>query len=276
MASPDLETLETEEGGNTISPSSSTQVQSLQYIHHTFTYNNYPIEAIETLRSLFNHIAYDYVFQEEIGDSGTPHLQGVVSLKNKRRWTEFGLPKDIHWEKVKHVPLCYEYCSRASKRFGNAWSLKYPIPPKFKLLQECQFFDWQKDIINIIKTEPDDRTIYWLWSGKGNIGKSTFCKYLAFTYDAILCGKGQYSDIMNILFKANMDKTKLVLFDLPRNNGNKISYSAIESIKNGMIVNTKYETGFKMFNPPHIIVFSNAYPDLAGLSDDRWVVRCLD
>jgi len=276
MADPDLEILETEEGGNTINPSSSPKKQSLQHLHHTFTWNNYPIEAIEILIALFNHIGYDYVFQEEKGESGTPHLQGVVSLKKRMRWTEFGLPKDIHWECVKHVPLCYEYCSRASKRFGKCWSLKYPIPLKLKILDEANFNDWEKDVVNFIKTEPDDRTIYWLWSAKGGIGKSTFCKYLAYTFNAILCGKGQYSDIINIMFKANMDKTNLVVFDLPRNNGNKISYSALEAIKNGLIVNTKYETGSKLFNSPHIIVFSNMAPETDSMSLDRWVIKCLD
>lgn len=276
MAEPNLEILETGEGGNTITPSPSPAKQSLQHIHHTFTWNNYPIEAIETLKALFNFIAYDYIFQEEKGESGTPHLQGVVSLKKRMRWSEFGLPKDIHWEKVKHVPLCYEYCSRASKRHGNCWSLKYPIPLKLKLLDEANFYEWETNIVNYIKTEPDDRTICWLWSEKGDIGKSTFCKYLAYTFNAILCGKGQYSDIMNIMFKANMDKTKLVVFDLPRNNGNKISYSALESIKNGLIVNTKYETGSKLFNSPHIIVFANMPPEMEKMSMDRWKIICLD
>jgi len=276
MSPPDLEILATEEGGNTISPSSSSPPQPLQYIHHTFTWNNYPIEAIEILRALFNHIAYDYVFQEEKGESGTPHLQGVVSLKKRMRWTEFGLPKDIHWEKVKHVPLCYEYCSRAEKRFGLCWSLKYPIPKKLKILCPCNFRPWQIDTINFINTEPNDRTLLWIWSECGGIGKSTFCKYLVYTYNAILCGKGAYSDIMNIMFNADMDKTNLVVFDLPRNNGNKISYSALEAIKNGLIVNTKYETGYKLFNSPHIIVFANKQPDVDGMSNDRWSVIKLD
>lgn len=276
MTDSDLEILETEEGGNTILPSSSSKIQSCQHLHHTFTWNNYPIEAIETLLALFNHISYDYVFQEEKGESGTPHLQGVVSLKKRMRWSEFGLPKDIHWEKVKHLPLCYEYCSRASKRFGNCWSLKYPIPLKLKILHESDFYQWQIDTIDYIKTEPDDRTIWWLWSAKGGIGKSSFCKYLVYTFNAILCGKGQYSDIINIMFKANMDKTNVVVFDLPRNNGNKISYSALEAIKNGLIVNTKYETGSKLFNSPHIIVFSNMAPCVDAMSGDRWVIKCLD
>jgi len=276
MPLPDLEILETEGGGNTETPPSSSNGQPLQYIHHFFTWNNYKSQDIETLKSLFSHIAYDYVFQEEMGESGTPHLQGVVSLKHRKRWTEFDLPKVIHWEKVAHVPNSYEYCSRPTKRVGGCWSLKYPIPMKLKILQESQFHEWQKIVIELIKTEPDDRTVWWLWSSKGGVGKSTFCKYLAYVYDAVLCGKGQYSDIMNIMFKANMNKTNVVVFDLPRNNGNKISYSALEAIKNGLIVNTKYETGSKLFNSPHIIVFSNMPPVTDSMSLDRWVIRCLD
>lgn len=277
MPEPDLEILETEEGGNTINPSSSLNKQSLQHLHHTFTWNNYPIETIEILKALFNHIAYDYVFQEEKGESGTPHLQGVVSLKKRMRWSEFGLPKDIHWEKVKHVPLCYEYCSRADKRYGNCWSLKYPVPQKLDILHETDFYTWQKELVEFTKTKPDDRTICWLWSAKGGVGKSKICKYLVYHFNAVLCGKGQYSDIMNIMFKANMSKTNIVVFDLPRNNGNKISYSALESIKDGLIVNTKYETGCKIINSPHIIVFSNKAPAVGEvMSLDKWKVICLD
>jgi len=82
---------------------------------------------------------------------------------------------------------------------------------------------------------------------------------------------------MNIMFKANMDKTNIVVFDLPRNNGNKISYSALESIKDGLIVNTKYETGCKIINAPHIIVFSNKPPEEGEcMSIDKWRIVNLD
>jgi len=272
----DLEILETEERGNTINLSSSPPKQPLQYIHHFFTWNNYYPQDIETLLSLFHHIAYDFVFQEEIGDSGTPHLQGTVSLKSRKRWTEFELPKVIHWEKVAHVPDSYQYCSDPDKRFGGCWSLRYPIPDKLDILHYTQLKSWQLDVMEYLTSRPDDRTIWWLWSASGGIGKSSFCKYLVHTLHAVVCGKGKYSDIMNIMFKANMVRTNVVVFDLPRNNGNKISYSALESIKNGLIVNTKYETGSKLFNSPHIIVFSNMPPVTDAMSTDRWVVRCLD
>lgn len=273
----DLEILEMEKEGVILTPSSSTPLQPLQHLHHTFTWNNYPMEAIEILINLFKNIAYDYCFQQEKGNEcGTPHLQGVVSLKKRMRWTEFGLPRCIHWERVAVLPLCYAYCSDPKKRHGNCWSLLYKIQPNLKILHPENFKPWQSEVIEHIGTEPDDRTIWWLWSLDGGIGKSTFCKYLAHAYNAVICGKGAYSDIMNIMFKANMSVSNLVVFDLPRNNGNKISYSALEAIKNGLIVNTKYETGSKIFNPPHIIVFSNMMPDVSAMSMDRWVIKNLD
>lgn len=273
---PALETLETGEGGNTTTPSPSKPPQPLQHLHHTFTWNNYEENDIETIINLFKFISYDYVFQEEKGElCGTPHLQGVVSLKKRARWSEFGLPRCIHWEKVAHVSKCYAYCSDPNKRYGRCWSLKWIIPKKLKLIHSSDFYEWQRNIMNYLKEEPDDRTINWVWSRGGSVGKSSFCKYLAHHHNAIICGRGAYSDILNIIFNSNMDQSNIVVFDLPRNNGNKISYSALESIKNGLVVNTKYETGYKLFNPPHIIVFSNDEPEYEAMSSDRFrVINC--
>ena len=83
---------------------------------------------------------------------------------------------------------------------------------------------------------------------------------------------GKLADIINIIFNLNMDNVKAIMIDIPRNHKNHVSYSAIECILNGMITNTKFETGVKVFNPPHLVVFSNFYPEKGEdiLSDDRW------
>ena len=74
-----------------------------------------------------------------------------------------------------------------------------------------------------------------------------------------------------------MEKAKCIFWDLPRSTRGSISYSTLESVKNGLVCNTKYETGVKAFNPPHIIVFANFPPEkVEELSADRWKITCLD
>lgn len=267
-------------GDNEVSDSeigtgNSKSVPIHQLKHWCFTWNNYHIDTekrnvrrhnIAMLERCLGELCYMYCFQEEEGEiNHTPHLQGVISLHKRARWSEFGLPKDIHWEKCKHVPAAYEYCSKEYTRTGEIFVKNFALPPKIP----CIWKDWQFDIDQICQTIPDDRKVYWYWSSEGKTGKSTMVKYLMLKYKAALIVSGKYSDICNLLFKTD---TKIVCFDLPRNNGNQISYSAIESIKNGMISNTKYETGFKVFDPPHVFIFANAPPDLKMLSADRWVV----
>lgn len=242
-----------------------------QRIHWFFTFNNYDGEDIAILLKVFNEICYMYAFQEETGKSGTPHLQGVISLKRAARWTEFGLQKAIHWEKPNNVKDCYRYCTKKDTRTGSVYLLKFEIPYSYKI---TSFYEWQLELLNIVSKKPNDRTVNWYWSEEGGIGKSCFVKHLLMNNNAILCTKGKYNDICNLVFNAKLNESKnIVLFDLPRNNGNLISYDAVESIKNGMISNMKYETGFVIFPPPHVIIFANSAPDRDKLSHDRWNVR---
>lgn len=258
-------------GGNTQTPPVKKQIPAR--IHHFFTWNNYNSSNIKLLIDKLNLFSYKYCFQEETGESGTKHLQGICSLHKKMRDTEFGLPKEIHWEKPRKVEEAYLYCCKEETRTGEIYTKNYNLPYKFKINNPK---DWHRQVWELIKDEPDYRKIYWFWSDKGNMGKSVMAKDLVMNHGAVFCCKGKYSDIVNIIFNTKMDDKKIVVFDLPRNNGNKISYDAIESIKNGLICNTKYETGYKAFGDVHVIVFANSEPDYEKLSNDRWNVINID
>ncbi|AXQ66426.1 MAG: putative viral replication protein [Cressdnaviricota sp.] len=249
------------------SSSTCKKMQSTQLIHHFFTFNNYDRDDIIILEKVFRELCYMYVFQEETGKNGTKHLQGIISLKKRMRWGEFNLMKAIHWEKPINVKDCYLYCCKEETRTGDVFAYNYEIPYRFRLKE---LYSWQHDIIRLISKPADDRSVNWYWSERGNVGKSSFVKHLVMNFNAILLTKGKYNDICNLIFKANMTCKNIVIFDLPRNNGNSISYDAIESIKNGMITNMKYETGFVCFPPPHVLVFANDMPEMDKLSLDRW------
>ena len=241
--------------GNTNS-SNSTHNQCKNWF---FTWNNYPSDFNKILEPRFKEICTEYIFQQEIGNNGTKHIQGCLILKKKMRWTEFKLSKEIHWEKTKDIEKSKEYCSKTETKDPDGNTYTYPVIKKLKLIENL--YPWQEKIINIIKEEPDDRTIYWLWENTGGIGKSQFTKYLAYHYNALFITGGKFSDLINLVYNTDMNKCNVLIFDLPRSHRNKISYDTLECVKNGMICNTKFETGVAFFNPPHVIVFSNYPPE---------------
>ncbi len=255
--------------GNTIEQSSKKK-QPVRLINWFFTFNNYDEQNIKELIYRFNLICEKFIFQEEVGKCGTKHLQGNILLKKAMRWTEFKLSKNIHWEATRNVDDAFDYCMKAETRSGRQWILEPYYIETVSILKK-----WQFEIWNLIKVKPDGRKIRWYYDYKGGVGKSAFCKYMVIRNLAYVIQGGKLSDIMNIIFNSNMNENKMIIVDVPRNNGNKISYNAIECILNGMITNTKYETGFKVFNPPHVIVFANEKPEIEKLSKDRWLIKKL-
>lgn len=240
--------------------------------NHFFTYNNYNDEIVPTLIEQLKKFAYKGKVQSEIGENGTKHLQGMIWCKEKHRDTEFRLPKQINWRTLKDVDNKRDYCGKDETHDGNhrySWGFPKPI----KIIETLR--PWQQEIEELYHTEPDNRKIHWFWEPKGGIGKSLFVKYMYVKYGCLFCDGGKKADLINLVFNNDMDECKCVIWDLPRTNKGSISYSTLESIKNGLVCNTKYETGVKAFNPPHIFVFSNFPPEESELSEDRWVIKQL-
>lgn len=245
-----------------------------------FTFNNYKSEDIPKLETKFKEICTKYVFQEEIGKEGTPHLQGAIWLKYKMRYTEFNLTKKIHWEKIRNEEAALEYCQKSETSLPNSSPYKYGFPPPKPAIRTITVLrPWQQNIEQILFGEPDGRSVHWFYEGIGGIGKSAFCKYMMVKHSqkVLVIQGGKLADIINIIFNNDMDNCRMIIIDIPRINRNKVSYAAIECMLNGAITNTKYETGVKLFNPVHIIIFSNYPPeDREALSADRWKVTNLE
>ncbi|AET73220.1 replication associated protein [Phaeocystis globosa virus 12T] len=257
------------EGGNTITPSLSNKTQISPCKRWCFTLNNYTNEQYSSIVLLFNSKATTYVIGDEVGEQGTPHLQGYVEFRDKLRPLNLFEFKGIHWEKAKgNKDANIAYCSKEKVKSSKG------IPKPIKTLDTL--YPWQAAIEKIALGEPDDRKIYWYWDDDGNIGKSAFIKYMIIKHKILFCSGGKHADIMTLVFNQDMDETSCVMFDIPRANKGHISYASLESIKNGMVCNTKYETGVKVFNPPNLFVFANFPPeDETQLSADRWVITKL-
>lgn len=236
-----------------------------------FTLDNANISMVAQICNIFGNL--EYVFQLEKADSGMIHFQGVVRYKNPVEcWPNL----KAHWERCRNWRKAIIYCSKVETRIDGPWTnlknLKFRKTIKDPL-RGVKPYVWQKEILEIIKNEPDNRKIFWYYESEGNSGKSTLCKHIVMNYNACLLGgncKDNFCAIKIFIEKKDMD---IVVFDIPRSQFNSISYKTIECVKNGMVFNSKYESGQLIFNSPHVIVMCNFPPDLSKLSRDRWVIK---
>lgn len=246
---------------------------------YDFVYNNWKPEEVAPIKLKLTELCTRWVFGYEIGDSGTPHLQGFLELKTKDRITGIqSNPELAHFSfrECRNEAALIAYCNgtgEVKKRTSDVIE-SHGFPTPVRIITQLR--PWQQQVVDIILTEPNGRTIHWFADEVGNTGKSALCKYLYVRHGVLVIQGGKLADIMNIIFNTNMDNVKALVIDVPRTNRNRVSYASIECILNGMITNTKYETGTKVFNAPHVLVMSNFYPDEDELSEDRWNIITID
>lgn len=271
--------------GNTIHSAQLEKVkksQGNQLKRWFFTYNNYNKQDIKILETCLQLICEEYIFQEEMGEQGTPHLQGVIFLKKKMRWTEFGLPTSIHWEPVKNPIKAKAYCEKEDTRNGDVFKWKSPELIQDELVRNVELeivdalYPWQQSIYDMCKLKPNKRSIIWIYDPDGNNGKTELCKFLTIKVDAISATSGSAKDIACILANCvkngkNLNGLTTFIFHYSRTSEH-ISYKAIESVKDGYITSTKYESGTLVFNNPHTLIFSNELPEIDKLTKDRWII----
>nr|QUS52591.1 replication protein [Mute swan feces associated circular virus 3] len=255
--------------GNTRT-SAMKRVQSRKWC---FTLNNWNPKEKTTLLQTFTKKAKYYVIGEEVGEKGTPHLQGYVEFKNPVALTTMKrINTRMHLEKGKGSrEENLEYCSKDGKAITNI-----PLSREKQILKKkygnVTWRPWQVKVIEISKTEPNDRTIHWIVDIDGNSGKSFLAQYLCLT-DKVIIADGKKADIFNQL-KTWMDdheyeSPRIILCDVPRYNIGFVNYGLLEQLKNGFVYSGKYEGGVCHFESPHVFVFANSYPDEDNWTKDR-------
>ncbi|WAK45808.1 replication associated protein [Miresoil virus 141] len=269
MKSDEIEPSRVEKNGNTNHSSQPTQK-----LRHCFTWNNYQKDDIRVLESKFKGLCTKFIFQEEIGEQGTPHIQGAIWLKKKMRFTQFKLPKQINWSFMRNEEASWNYCQKEDTKITDGICIKWEWLNSIVVI-DC-FKKWQSQILEIIEQPVNKRTVHWFWEPIGGVGKSDLCKYLVVKKDACFISSGKKGDIAYSLAKRleSGKEINIVICDLPRESCGHLSYGCFEDIKNGLIFSSKYESDVLVFNSPHLIILANWEPDFEQMSEDRWnIVR---
>lgn len=270
-----VSSISSREEGNTIPSSLQSSKQISPAIRWCFTLNNYTESEVSSIVPVLSDSCRVAFFAKEVGESGTPHLQGYLEFKKKSR--PLSVFKSVcdrfHWEKAKgSKDDNLKYCTKSSDLFFFVG-----LPKPIRTIKPEQFYNYQKEIYDLIQTEPDDRTIHWYWEDEGHTGKSSFTKYLVIHHKAIvLSGKASdcFNGVLDLVKKGEIPE--IIIFDIPRVCSQYVSYQAIEKVKDGCFFSGKYEGGMCVFNPPHIVCFANVPPEIMYLSADRWNINKID
>lgn len=127
--------------------------------------------------------------------------------------------------------------------------------------------DWQQSVVDAVHEQPDPRSILFVVDERGDQGKSFLADYLQERHQNVLVLEpGKLADLAYVYEPG----TEILIVDVPRSRTKYLDYSFLESIKNGRLFCTKYESRMIRFRPPHVIVFMNEHPDPNALSADRY------
>lgn len=248
-----------------------------------FTLNNYSEQEYEDLKEWAQ--GHKYIIGKEVGKEGTSHLQGYIYTKNPIRLsTLLKINKRIHWEKAKgNIQQNLDYCSKDGEYETNfkpkTKELDFEEELNKRLIEEYYsdviWRPWQQEMIDLIESKPDSRTINWIIDEVGNSGKSFLTKYLALKHTVIIAD-GKKDNVFNQvrrMLKEEKKEFRIVILDIPRSSEGYINYGVLEQLKNGLVYSGKYEGGLCIFDNVHVIVFANFEPLLSQFSEDRWNIK---
>lgn len=254
-----------------------------------------PLPDNKELRIFFEEQCTEYVFQKERGlVSGRLHWQCAMKLRVRRRKTTILNSIKVKGFKPHQWQLEPMY---GSWEEASAYCLKDDTRVEGELIytnmlaysgQDVAFLDrkeahypWQKELFNIVFNDdvllfkkPHDRKILWFADFGGNTGKSKFTKWICLRNSrAVKVPFGSASQLRSSII--SMGPKRMYMLDIPRTIGQdddmKAIYSLLEDLKNGFVVSSMYgKNAVLLMDPPHVVVFSNQFPEIKRMSSDRW------
>nr|WAE42982.1 MAG: replication associated protein [Cressdnaviricota sp.] len=241
--------------------------------------------ATEAIKVFFRESSKKWCFQKEVSQMGREHYQCRVSLKIKKRPTEFadmvraaGFPKN-------HVTITSNenkrnnfYVIKNDNTFlEGPWKDTDIVPLDMEAFWDMAgttLRPWQQFITT---PRQEHRFINVVVDPVGGAGKSYLTKY------AIIHRLGIYipplKDFKEVVqFAINMveaypDCTKIFMIDIPRaikGDDLKLFWAGVEQIKVGILCETRYRGRMVPIPSPSVWVFCNTMPDTAALSSDKW------
>ncbi len=242
-----------------------------------FTLNNYTEEEVSAIVLQFKEYCDIAFFSYEVGDSGTPHLQGYVEFIVQRRpRAVIDCTNRIHWgdEKGRACRGNREQNLRYVTK-DSALVFSWGLPKPLKLIGYDDMYVYQRGVLELVLEEPNDRSVIWVY-GEKCIGKTQMLRYLCAKHNAYILPvseKHALAQVYIIEEKFSGQKDPIYCINLTADQSRfqkHMLFSIIEAVKDG-VFSANFGTdanGMCLFNPRHMIVFANEKPDFTKTEID--------
>lgn len=225
-----------------------------------------------------------YIFQLERGEkAGRLHFQCNLrlkepmaqsklreALKSKLRG-EFYAAGCMNIRATHNTKKADFYCMKDKTRVEG--TSPYLFPPNVYIGQDLikEFYPWQASLFSMLMSSPHDRKIPLVCDPSGNQGKSVFTKTLGYRHDACVIPLGLTSAQMKSAI-VDAGPKEIYILDLPRNNKSfQEIFDTIEELKRGFVISCFHGKLKQLYMlRPHVVCFTNEFPDLGLLSFDMW------
>lgn len=131
----------------------------------------------------------------------------------------------------------------------------------------------QRRVLDILSRSGNRSIVVW-YDKRGGVGKSYFtrnCYEKGLAYYVPPTVNDTKSLIQYVC--AGYQGEKYIIIDIPRSaRWSESLYTAIESIKDGLVYDTRYTARIRDIWGVKILVLCNTFPELGALSRDRWTI----
>lgn len=255
------------------------------------------MDGLKIWRYINTHDVHKWVFGAEIGRNGYKHWQirMKVSDPDFSKWEDreepyLGENWTIMYRKKKigtgwiqrnvpraHVEECsdtWDYETKGGKYIAS-WDSQEVRKLRFGKTT------WKQELCIIELRETNDREILVWVDPNGNHGKSWLAGHLfetgqAYYLPSTMTSVQSMLQTMASLAQKDRDDGRppreFVVIDIPRTwHWSKELYCAIESIKDGLLLDPRYSAKPINIRGIKVLVMTNERPKLDKLSEDRWV-----
>jgi hypothetical protein len=272
--------------------------------------NNWTEEELKAISDTICPKTKVWIIGKEVGEQGTPHLQMFFKFENQVWWSNFKTYFEKANIRPPHIEVArstakknLEYCAKDGdfttnfegtigkfvKAVGGVKRKRTTqgniTTYNAKVIEEdyagVEWRPWQQFVLDEIAKPANRRKIIWIWDKTGNIGKSFLSMYIQGTTHSV-CAGGKWENVALEIKEAThgpeehpfeeSQAIQAVIMDVPRTQGNKVSYLNLEKCKSGMIQSGKYRSCSFLIRAVHVIIFANEEPKWCEMSADRFEV----